>query len=237
MLSPVPTRTLALLAVLGSLSLPLAACGSSDPSDPQAGPSSLTAPPVSDPPLPMTPAPSQAATPEPTAPGSATASAGSAGAAGATFGPGCSKVPTSGKGSFDGTSTDGVATAAGNNPLLSTLVVAVKRAGLVDTLNNTEDVTVFAPDDDAFAALGKTTLTKVLADRSQLTTILTTHVVEGRLAPADLAGTHKTLSGSSITVTGSGEDFTVNGNARVVCGNVQTANATVYVIDHVLMTR
>ena len=94
-------------------------------------------------------------------------------------------------------STDGVATAAGNNPLLSTLVTAVKRAGLVDTLNNTEDITVFAPDNDAFGALGKTTLSKALADKSQLTKILTTHVVKGRLAPADLAGTHETLSGSS----------------------------------------
>ena len=60
-------------------------------------------------------------------------------------------------------------------------------------------------------------------------------MVKGRLAPADLAGSHQTLSGSSITVTGSGEDYTVNGDAKVVCGNIQTANATVYVIDHVLM--
>ena len=131
-------------------------------------------------------------------------------------------------------STDGVATAAANNPLLTTLVAAVKRAGLVDTLNNTQDITVFAPDNDAFSALGKTTLTKTLANKGKLTKALTTHVVKGRLASTDLAGTHQTLSGSPITITGSGDDFTVNDNAHVVCGNIQTANATVYVIDHVL---
>ena len=220
-----------MIAVLGALPLSLAACGSSSPSSSPTGSSSVTAP-VSAPPAPTTDSPSAAPSASETATGTDTPSTGTAGA---TFGAGCSKIPTSGKGSFDGMSTDAVATAASNNPLLTTLVTAVKRAGLVDTLNNTQDITVFAPDDDAFKALGKTTLTKALANKGQLTKILTTHVVKGRLAPADLAGTHKTLSGSSITVTGSGDDFTVNKNARVVCGNIQTANATVYVIDHVLM--
>jgi len=68
-----------------------------------------------------------------------------------------------------------------------------------------------------------------------LTGILTYHVVSGRLAPEDLAGEHTTLQGEALTVTGSGEDFTVNDEAAVVCGNVQTANATVYIIDTVLM--
>ena len=132
-------------------------------------------------------------------------------------------------------STDGVATAASNNPLLSTLVTAVKRAGLVDTLNNTEDITVFAPDNDAFAALGKTTLTKALANKGQLTKILTTHVVKGRIAPADLAGTHQTLSGSSDHRHRLRRGLHGQRQRAVVCGNVQTANATVYIIDHVLM--
>ena len=73
------------------------------------------------------------------------------------FGAGCAAVPTTGKGSFDGMSQDPVATAASNNPALSTLVTAVKAAGLVDTLNTTKDITVFAPTNDAFAAmLGRT---------------------------------------------------------------------------------
>lgn len=224
------TRTAVVVAVLGAIPLTLAACGSSAPST---SPSTSSSAAASDVPsaAPATSVPADGATSASPATGADTPSTDTAAT---TFGSGCSKIPTSGKGSFDGMSTDGVATAASNNPLLSTLVTAVKRAGLVDTLNNTQDITVFAPDNDAFSALGKTTLTKALANKSQLTKILTTHVVKGRIAPADLAGSHKTLSGSSITVTGSGEDYTVNGNAHVVCGNIQTANATVYVIDHVL---
>ena len=62
------------------------------------------------------------------------------------FGPGCAGVPTSGEGSVEGMADDPVATAASNNPLLKTLVAAVTEAGLVDTLNSAEDLTVFAPD-------------------------------------------------------------------------------------------
>jgi uncharacterized surface protein with fasciclin (FAS1) repeats len=159
-------------------------------------------------------------------------------AAGENFGPGCAAVPTSGKGSFAGMATDPVATAASNNPVLSTLVSAVTAAGLGDTLNSAKDITVFAPTDDAFAALDKATLDKAMADpKGLLTTVLTNHVVQGRLTPDMLAGDHKTLAGTTITVAGSGEDFTVDGDAKVVCGNVQTANATVYIIDHVLLPK
>ena len=66
--------------------------------------------------------------------------------------------------------------------------------------------------------------------------MLTHHVIAGKIAPEDLAGTHKTLAGDEVTVKGSGEKFTVgDADANVICGNVQTANATVYVIDGVLM--
>ena len=155
--------------------------------------------------------------------------------AGAPFGEGCASVPEDGKGSFDGMSTDPVATAASNNPLLKTLVKAVTEADLAKTLNSSEDITVFAPTDDAFAAMDQATLDKAMGDpKGLLTTVLTHHVVEGRLAPEDLAGTHETLAGDKITVKGSGEDFTV-GEANVVCGDVQTANATVYIVDSVLL--
>lgn len=155
------------------------------------------------------------------------------------FGAGCASVPKTGKGSFDGMSQDPVATAASNNPALSTLVTAVKAAGLVDTLNNAEDITVFAPTDDAFSAVDPTTLKKALGDpKGLLTDVLTAHVVSGRLSPDQLAGEHQTLNKSQpVTVTGSGESFTVNGEAMVVCGNVQTANATVYIIDRVLLPK
>jgi uncharacterized surface protein with fasciclin (FAS1) repeats len=125
--------------------------------------------------------------------------------------------------------------AASNNPVLSTLVTAVKKAGLVDTLNSAEDITVFAPTNDAFAKIPKETLEKVLADKKMLTSILTCHVVPGRKTPAELEnGSFTTLEGAKVTTTGSGETFTAGG-ANVVCGDVPTRNATVYIIDTVLM--
>ncbi len=153
------------------------------------------------------------------------------------FGAGCAAVPKDGKGSFSGMATDPVATAASNNPVLSQLVGAVKAAGLVSTLNSAKDITVFAPTNSAFAALPKATLNAAMKDpKGLLTKVLTNHVVAGRLTPAQLAGDHKTLAGTTITVTGSGVAFKV-GQANVVCGNVQTANATVYIIDSVLLPK
>jgi uncharacterized surface protein with fasciclin (FAS1) repeats len=154
------------------------------------------------------------------------------------FGPACSAVPASGAGSFTGMAQDPVATAASNNPVLSSLVGAVKEAGLVDTLNGADGITVFAPTDDAFSALPKATLDAAMADpKGLLTSVLTYHVVEGKLSPEMLAGTHETLQGGTIEITGAGKDFKVNGQSSVVCGNVQTANATVYIIDNVLMPK
>lgn len=155
------------------------------------------------------------------------------------FGPGCAAVPTdpADAGSFQAMAQVPVATAASGNPLLSTLVTAVKKAGLVDSLNSADGVTVFAPTNDAFDKIPAADLKKVLADKKTLTGILTYHVVPGKLTPADLDGEHKTLQGDAVTVSGGGEDFTVNGEAAVVCGNVQTANANVYIIDTVLMPK
>ena len=155
------------------------------------------------------------------------------------FGEGCAAVPADGEGSFTGMTDDPVATAASNNPVLSTLVQAVMQANLVDTLNSAQDVTVIAPANPAFEAIPPDTLQAVLADNAQLTAILSHHVIEGRLAPDELAGTHTTLGGDEVTIEGSGEDFTVAQTvtgtpASVICGNVQTANATVYIVDQVL---
>jgi uncharacterized surface protein with fasciclin (FAS1) repeats len=152
------------------------------------------------------------------------------------FGAACSAVPASGAGSLEALAQDPVATAASNTPDLSTLVTAVKKAGLVDTLNSAQGITVFAPTNDAFSALPKATLDKALGDPDGLlTTVLTYHVVQGQLSPDQLAGSHKTLQGGTLEVSGSGEDFKVNGNSGVVCGNIKTANATVYLIDQVLL--
>ena len=155
------------------------------------------------------------------------------------FGEGCTAVPADGEGSFTGMTDDPVATAASNNPVLSTLVQAVLQANLVDTLNSAQDVTVIAPANPAFEAIPADALQAVLADNAQLTAILSHHVIEGRLAPDELAGTHTTLGGNEVTIEGSGEDFTIaqtvtGSPASVICGNVQTANATVYIVDQVL---
>jgi uncharacterized surface protein with fasciclin (FAS1) repeats len=137
---------------------------------------------------------------------------------------------------------DPVATAAANNPALSTLAEAIEAADLVDVLDSQEAITVLAPTTPAFTAVPTETLDALLADTQQLTAVLTHHVLEGRLTPAELAGEQTTLNGDTVTIEGSGEDFRVpaegtvlgEGPATVVCGNIQTANATVYVIDQVL---
>ena len=164
------------------------------------------------------------------------ASASQAAASMTDFGPACSAVPTSGAGSFSGMAQAPVATAASANPVLSTLVAAVKKAGLVDTLNSAQNITVFAPDNAAFAKIPAATLDKVLDNKAELTKILTYHVVAGRNNPGQLADgvPLETLEGSTVRPTLMGATYTVNG-AHVVCGNVQTANATVYIIDTVLM--
>lgn len=159
-----------------------------------------------------------------------------AAAAGQNFGSGCAAVPTSGPGSFQGMTADPVAAAASNNPVLSTLVAAVSAAKLVDTLNDPNaQYTVFAPANSAFDAIPEADLNNLLADVPALTDVLTYHVLPMRLSPDQLAGTFKTVEGKDLTISGSGESFTVgDGGANVVCGNVQTANATVYIIDQVL---
>lgn len=209
------TRTMGIAALALTASMSLAACGSESETDTAAEPTTSE-----------TPMESEEPTEEPTESEEPVADG--------PFGAGCAGVPTEGEGSVEGMLDDPVATAASNNPLLKTLVAAVTEAGLVDTLNSAEALTVFAPTDDAFAKIPKKDLKALLADKEALTTVLTHHVVAGKIAPADLAGEFETLAGDMLTVEGSGEDFTI-GDAAVVCGNVSTANATVYVVDSVLM--
>lgn len=154
----------------------------------------------------------------------------------ANVGPACSAVPADGEGSFDGMADDPAATAASNNPVLSTLVTAVTEAGLVDTLNGPGPFTIFAPYNDAFAAIPEDQLSAILADTDLLTSILTLHVVAGEsmdLQQLIDAGTVDSVNGESLAIEASGDLATVNG-ANVICGNVQTANATVHIIDTVL---
>ncbi|GAB2757117.1 fasciclin domain-containing protein [Sinomonas soli] len=156
-------------------------------------------------------------------------------------GAGCAdyaKANPSGPGSVQGMSADPVAVAASNNPLLTTLTSAVSgklnpKVNLVDTLDSGQ-FTVFAPVDSAFAKIDPATINSLKTDDATLKKILTYHVVPGQIEPDSIAGTHKTVEGQDVTVTGSGNSLKVNG-ATVVCGGVHTANATVYLVDSVLM--
>ena len=143
-----------------------------------------------------------------------------------------------GPGSVAGMAAEPVTVAASNNPMLTTLTSALSGqlnpdVNLVDTLNGSE-FTVFAPTDDAFAKLDPATLETLQTDSELLTSILTYHVVPGQAAPDAVAGEHATVQGANLNVTGAGEGLMVN-DAGLVCGGVQTANATVYMIDTVLM--
>jgi len=209
-------RTTKLLVAVASFSLVAAACGS-DTND---------SAPASDAPA-ATEAPVSTEAPMTTEMDDAMADG--------PFGPACDAVPTEGEGSFAGMTDDTAATAASNNPLLSTLVTAVTEAGLVDTLNSDGPFTIFAPTNDAFAAIPAADLDAVLADKELLTSILTYHVVAGESLDAAALGS----AGSAETVNGATLEFgadgtTVNG-VDVLCSNVVTANATVHIIGEVLM--
>ena len=155
-------------------------------------------------------------------------------------GPGCAayaEANPSGPASIAGMATVPVATAASNNPELTTLTAALSGqlnpdVNLVETLNNGE-YTVFAPTDDAFAKLPPETVEKLKTDKGLLTSILTYHVVEGQATPDKALGEHTTLEGKKLTVSGEGDNLKVN-DAGVVCGGVTTSNAQVYLIDAVL---
>ena len=206
-------RTGGLAAAALTLSLGLAACGGEE--EPTTGSDATTQ--------------SQDSTQEESEPMEEDASA-------QTYGAGCAQVPTDGAGSFNGMATAPVASAASANPLLKTLVAAVTEAGLVEPLNSAPKLTVFAPADPAFAAIPKKDMTAVMSDKQMLGSILKHHVVGEQISPDQLSGEFETLNGDKLTINGSGEQATIGDEkANVLCGNVPTANATVYVIDTVLM--
>ena len=142
-----------------------------------------------------------------------------------------------GPASVTGMAQDPVATAASNNPLLSTLTAALSgklnpNVNLVDTLNSGQ-YTVFAPTNAAFDKLPASTIDELKTNADMLKSILTYHVVQGQASPDMVDGAHKTLQGADVKVTGQGDGLKVD-DAGLVCGGVHTANATVYMIDTVL---
>ena len=122
---------------------------------------------------------------------------------------------------------------AGN---FTTLVAAVKAAGLGDTLKGPGPFTVFAPTDAAFAKVPKATLDALLADKAALTKVLNYHVVPGKVMAADVkAGKVKTVEGQDLTITTKG-GVMVN-NAKVVATDVVASNGVIHAIDTVLMPK
>jgi uncharacterized surface protein with fasciclin (FAS1) repeats len=119
----------------------------------------------------------------------------------------------------------------------NTLVQAVQAAGLVETLSGEGPFTVFAPTDEAFAQIPQETLQAVLADKEQLTAILTYHVVPGRLMAADVVRSTQlqTVQGQSITVSAEG-GVRVD-NANVIQTDIEADNGVIHVIDQVIMPK
>ena len=171
----------------------------------------------------------------------ASPSAAMAGPSSDLIGGGCADYAAlhpNGPASVTGMAQDPVATAASNNPLLSTLTAALSgklnpNVNLVDTLNSGQ-YTVFAPTNAAFDKLPAGTIDELKTNSDMLKSILTYHVVQEQESPNTVDGTHKTLQGADVKVAGQGNGLKVN-DAGLVCGGVHTANATVYMIDTVLM--
>jgi uncharacterized surface protein with fasciclin (FAS1) repeats len=117
----------------------------------------------------------------------------------------------------------------------NTLVAAVQAAGLVDTLKGEGPFTVFAPTDEAFAALPEGTVEALLADIPTLTAILTYHVVPGAVMSGDLSDgmMAETVNGQSVTIT-LGEGVQVDG-ANVVTADIVASNGVIHVIDAVIL--
>jgi len=155
---------------------------------------------------------------------------------GLAFGPACAKIPATGAGSRSGMASVPVVIAASHNPLLTDLAHAADIAGLTSTLNSASAVTLFAPDNSAFKDLGKGNYKTLMANRADLAKVLKYHVVKGRVTPAELAK-HKplrTLAGLPVHPVKSGNVYKVNG-VPVICGNLQAANATIYIVNQVLV--
>jgi uncharacterized surface protein with fasciclin (FAS1) repeats len=153
----------------------------------------------------------------------------------ARFGSDCGMVPATGMGSFHGMSMDPVVTAARHNPLLTSFAADVKMAGLTGDLNSMHAFTVFAPANSAFAKLPANEMA-MMHSTAELAKILKYHVVNGHVTTAELASGKPltTLEGGTLTPAKMGSVYEVN-NADVICGNIQTANATVFIVNKVLV--
>ena len=128
-----------------------------------------------------------------------------------------------------------VADTAARTPQLSTLTKLIHDAGLADTLRGTGPYTVFAPSDEAFKAVPAKTMAELAANKELLKSVLTYHVLPGKVAAADAKnGNLKTVQGANVAVARAGTFVTVE-DAVVTQADVQATNGVVHIIDKVLM--
>lgn len=136
---------------------------------------------------------------------------------------------------------DDIVDVAASNGSFNTLVAAVQAAGLEDTLRGPGPFTVFAPTDDAFAALPAGTVESLLLpeNKDKLVGILTYHVLPGSVAAADVLGARTsatTVNGQDVHVDGTGGGVKIN-KANVVAADVMATNGIIHVIDKVLLPK
>lgn len=125
---------------------------------------------------------------------------------------------------------------AAGDARFSTLVTAVKAAGLVDTLKGKGPFTVFAPTNEAFAKIPKADLDALLADKKKLTAVLTYHVVAGKVLAADVVKlkTVKTVQGGEAKIE-AGKDGVKIAGAKVIVTDVAASNGVIHAIDTVML--
>lgn len=118
-----------------------------------------------------------------------------------------------------------------------TLATALTAAGLIDTLKGPGPFTVLAPTDEAFAKISAADLTALLADKAQLTAVLTYHVVAGNVPAATVTTLHEatTVEGSKILIEVEGGKVVLNGTSHVTATDIAASNGVIHVIDTVLM--
>lgn len=136
---------------------------------------------------------------------------------------------------FSASQTKNIVQVASSDPQFSTLVTAIKTAGLVSTLSGKGPFTVFAPTNEAFAKLPKGTLEKLLKNPKELAKILTYHVVSGNIMSKDIkTGPVKSVEGQYLNILVADGSVTVNG-AKVTKADIKSSNGVIHVIDKVLL--
>jgi uncharacterized surface protein with fasciclin (FAS1) repeats len=147
----------------------------------------------------------------------------------------CGMIPGHGDASLKTMSTKQAIDAASSNPRLSVFIAAVRSAGLDGTLNSRHAFTLIVPENSSFSSLSKTDIIH-LRNSGDLLKIVRYHAVSALIHPSQFAhgGTYATMEGSRIKLSKSGSTYKVN-NADVICGNIKTSNASVYIINKVLL--